>query len=35
VRDVARRGKWLSEEELDNALDPWRMTEPGIPPRQK
>jgi fumarate hydratase class II len=32
VREVARQGQWLSEAELDKALDPWRMTEPGIPP---
>ncbi len=31
VRDVARDKKVLSEEELDSILDPYPMTEPGIP----
>jgi len=35
VREVARAKKLIGEEDLENVLDPWRMTEPGIPPRQK
>jgi fumarate hydratase class II len=31
VREVARAHKVLPEEKLDKILDPWRMTEPGIP----
>ena len=29
VRQLAREQKLLSEEQLDAALDPWRMTRPG------
>jgi len=31
VREVAREKKILAEEELDRLLDPYSMTEPGIP----
>ena len=31
VREVARAQKILSEERLAELLDPWRMTEPGVP----
>ena len=31
VREVARAHKVLPEDKLDKILDPWRMTEPGIP----
>jgi fumarate hydratase class II len=31
VRDVARAHRVLPEEKLQKILDPWRMTEPGIP----
>jgi fumarate hydratase class II len=31
VREVARNKKLLATEDLDKVLDPWRMTEPGIP----
>ncbi len=29
IRELAREQKLLSEEQLDAALDPWRMTRPG------
>ena len=29
IRELAREKKLLSEEQLDEALDPWRMTRPG------
>jgi len=31
VREVAQNKKLLATEDLDKVLDPWRMTEPGIP----
>ncbi len=31
VRDVAKAHKVMPEDKLDKILDPWRMTEPGIP----
>ncbi len=31
VREVARARKLLPEAKLKTMLDPWRMTEPGIP----
>ena len=31
VREVAKAHKVLPEEKLNKILDPWRMTEPGIP----
>jgi fumarate hydratase, class II len=31
VREVARAHKVLPPEKLSKILDPWRMTEPGIP----
>ncbi len=31
VREVARAHKVLPDEKLNKILDPWRMTEPGIP----
>ncbi|MGH7830649.1 MAG: class II fumarate hydratase, partial [Candidatus Binatia bacterium] len=31
VREVAKAHKVLPEEKLNKLLDPWRMTEPGIP----
>jgi fumarate hydratase class II len=31
VREVARAHKVLPDDKLDKILDPWRMTEPGIP----
>jgi len=31
IRQVAQDKKLLAEEELTRLLDPWRMTEPGIP----
>jgi fumarate hydratase class II len=31
VREVARERTLLSEEQLARILDPWRMTEPGVP----
>jgi len=31
VREVAKAHKVLPEDKLDKILDPWRMTEPGIP----
>jgi fumarate hydratase class II len=31
VREVARAHKVLPDDKLDKLLDPWRMTEPGIP----
>ncbi len=31
VREVARAHKVLPEDKLNKILDPWRMTEPGIP----
>jgi fumarate hydratase class II len=31
VREVCREHKVLPEDKLDRILDPWRMTEPGIP----
>ena len=33
IRQIAQDKKLLSKEELDKLLDPWRMTEPGIPGR--
>lgn len=30
IRELCREKKVLSEEQLDEALDPWRMTEPGV-----
>lgn len=35
VREVAKELKVLPEDRLDEILDPWRMTEPGIAPKQK
>jgi len=34
VREVARARKVLPEEKLKKILDPWRMTEPGIPEKE-
>jgi fumarate hydratase class II len=34
VREVARAHKVLPEEKLNRILDPWRMTEPGIPGKE-
>lgn len=34
VREVALAQKVLPPERLDNLLDPWRMTEPGIPEKE-
>jgi len=34
VREVARAHKVLPEEKLKKILDPWRMTEPGIPEKE-
>ncbi|HEX9786467.1 MAG TPA: class II fumarate hydratase, partial [Candidatus Binatia bacterium] len=31
VREVAQTKQSLAQEDLDKLLDPWRMTEPGIP----
>ena len=33
IRQVAQDKKLLAEEELTKLLDPWRMTQPGIPGR--
>jgi fumarate hydratase class II len=35
VREVAQEKGLLAPEDLERVLDPWRMTEPGIPLRQK
>ncbi|HEY3306430.1 MAG TPA: class II fumarate hydratase [Candidatus Binatia bacterium] len=34
VREVARAHKVLPEDKLNKILDPWRMTEPGIPEKE-
>jgi len=34
VREVALAHKVLPEEKLEKILDPWRMTEPGIPEKE-
>ena len=34
VREVARAHKVLPDDKLDKILDPWRMTEPGIPQKE-
>jgi fumarate hydratase, class II len=34
VREVTQERKLLTEEQLNKVLDPWRMTEPGIPERR-
>jgi fumarate hydratase class II len=34
VREVAKAHKVLPEDKLDKILDPWRMTEPGIPEKE-
>jgi fumarate hydratase class II len=34
VREVAREHKVLPEDKLAKILDPWRMTEPGIPEKE-
>ncbi|OGQ84463.1 MAG: aspartate ammonia-lyase [Deltaproteobacteria bacterium RIFCSPLOWO2_12_FULL_60_19] len=34
VREVARAHKVLPDDKLDKILDPWRMTEPGIPEKE-
>jgi len=34
VREVAREHKVLPEDKLKKILDPWRMTEPGIPEKK-
>jgi len=34
VREVAKAHKVLPEDKLDKILDPWRMTEPGIPEKK-
>jgi fumarate hydratase, class II len=34
VREVALAHKILSPEKLARILDPWRMTEPGIPEKE-
>jgi len=34
VREVARAHKVLPEDKLQKILDPWRMTEPGIPEKE-
>ena len=34
VREVAKTHKVLPEDKLDKILDPWRMTEPGIPEKE-
>jgi fumarate hydratase class II len=34
VREVARAHKVLPEDKLNRILDPWRMTEPGIPEKE-
>jgi len=34
VREVARAHKVVPEEKLKKILDPWRMTEPGIPEKE-
>jgi fumarate hydratase class II len=34
VREVARAHKVLPDDRLDKILDPWRMTEPGIPEKE-
>jgi fumarate hydratase class II len=34
VREVAREHKVLPEDKLKKILDPWRMTEPGIPGKE-
>jgi len=34
VREVAEAHKVLPKDDLDKILDPWRMTEPGIPKKQ-
>jgi fumarate hydratase class II len=31
VREVAKAHKVLPDERLNKILDPWRMTEPGMP----
>ncbi|MBI3988863.1 MAG: hypothetical protein HY347_04520, partial [candidate division NC10 bacterium] len=31
VREIAKEKKILPEDQLNEILDPWRMTEPGIP----
>jgi fumarate hydratase class II len=33
IRQVAQNKNLLAKEELDKLLDPWSMTEPGIPGR--
>ena len=34
VREVAKAHKVLPEDRLNKILDPWRMTEPGIPDKE-
>jgi fumarate hydratase class II len=34
VREVAKAHRVLPEDKLDKILDPWRMTEPGIPEKK-
>jgi len=34
VREVAKTHKVMPEDKLDKILDPWRMTEPGIPEKE-
>ncbi|MBI2997430.1 MAG: class II fumarate hydratase [Deltaproteobacteria bacterium] len=34
VREVAKAHRVLPEDKLDKILDPWRMTEPGIPEKE-
>ena len=35
VREVAKAHKVLPDDHLNTILDPWRMTEPGIPEKQQ
>jgi fumarate hydratase, class II len=34
VREVCQEHKLLPEDKLNKILDPWRMTEPGIPEKE-
>jgi fumarate hydratase class II len=34
VREVCKEQRILPEERLNKILDPWRMTEPGIPDKE-
>jgi len=35
VREVARAGRLLPEKDLDKLLNPWRMTRPGMPKKNR